>query len=48
MLKYIFAAIFIALAWAVVLVFHTVVPMWPAIVVTAVIAGGLLASSSTR
>jgi type VI secretion system protein ImpL len=43
MLKYIFAAIFIALAWAVVLVFHTVVPMWPAIVVTAVIAGGLLA-----
>ncbi len=43
MLKYIFAAIFIALAWAVVLVFHTVVPMWPAIVVTAVIVGGLLA-----
>ena len=42
MLKYIFAAIFIALAWAVVLVFHTVVPMWPAIVATAVIGGGLL------
>ena len=42
MLKYIFAAIFIALAWAVVLVFHDVVPMWPAIVATAVIGGGLL------
>jgi type VI secretion system protein ImpL len=41
MLKYIFAAIFIALAWAVVLVFHEVVPMWPAIVATAVIGGGL-------
>jgi type VI secretion system protein ImpL len=42
MLKYVFAAIFIALAWAVVLVFHDVVPMWPAIVATAVIGGGLL------
>jgi type VI secretion system protein ImpL len=42
MLKYIFAAIFIALAWAVVLVFHDAVPMWPAIVATAVIGGGLL------
>ena len=43
MLKYIFAAIFIALAWALVLVFHDVVPMWPAIVVTAVIVVGLVA-----
>jgi type VI secretion system protein ImpL len=43
MLKYIFAAIFIALAWAVVLVFHAYVPMWPAILVTAVIVTGLLA-----
>jgi type VI secretion system protein ImpL len=43
MLKYIFAGIFIALAWAVVLVFHAYVPMWPAIVVTAVIVIGLLA-----
>jgi membrane protease YdiL (CAAX protease family) len=42
MLKYIFAAIFILLAWAVVLVFHDVVPMWPAIVATAAIGGGLL------
>src|SRR5579884_1882205 len=42
MLKYIFAAIFIGLAWAVVLVFHKYVPLWPAIVATAVIAGGLL------
>jgi type VI secretion system protein ImpL len=42
MLKYIFAAIFIALAWAVVLVFHDAVPMWPAGVATAVIGGGLL------
>ncbi len=42
MLKYIFAAIFIGLAWAVVLVFNKYVPMWPAIVATAVIAGGLL------
>jgi len=42
MLKYIFAAIFIALGWAVVLVFHDLLPMWPAIVATAVIGGGLL------
>jgi type VI secretion system protein ImpL len=42
MLKYIFAAIFIALAWAVVLVFHDAIPLWPAIVATAVIGGGLL------
>jgi len=42
-LKYIFAAIFIALAWAVVLVFHDFVPLWPAIVVTAVIVLGLVA-----
>ncbi|HVZ87494.1 MAG TPA: type VI secretion system membrane subunit TssM [Polyangia bacterium] len=41
MLKYIFAAIFIALAWALVLVFHQYVPLWPAIVATAVIAGGM-------
>jgi type VI secretion system protein ImpL len=43
MLKYIFAAIFIALAWAVVLVFKEVLPMWPAVVATAVIGGGLIA-----
>ena len=43
MLKYIFATIFIGLAWAVVLVFHESVPMWPAAVVTAVIGGGLAA-----
>jgi type VI secretion system protein ImpL len=42
-LKYIFAAIFIALAWAVVLVFRDFVPLWPAIVVTAVIVLGLVA-----
>jgi type VI secretion system protein ImpL len=42
-LKYIFSAIFIALAWAVVLVFHEFVPMWPAIVVTAVIVLALVA-----
>jgi type VI secretion system protein ImpL len=42
MLKYIFAAIFIALSWALVLVFREVVPMWPAVVATAVIGGGLL------
>jgi len=40
-LKYIFAAVFIALAWALVLVFHDVLPMWPALVATAVIALGL-------
>ena len=48
MLKYIFAAIFIALAWAVVLVFHDVVPIWPAIAATAVIGGGLLLFLAVR
>jgi type VI secretion system protein ImpL len=43
MLKYIFAAIFIALAWAVVLVFRELLPIWPAVVITVVIAGGLAA-----
>ncbi len=43
MLKYIFAAIFIALAWALVLVFHDTIPMWPAIVVTVVIVVALIA-----
>ena len=43
MLKYIFAGIFIALSWAIVLVFHKFVPMWPAVVATVLIAGGLLA-----
>ncbi len=42
MLKYIFAAVFIALSWAVVLVFRDVLPMWPAVVATAVIGGGLV------
>jgi type VI secretion system protein ImpL len=41
LLKYIFGAIFIALAWALVLVFRGTVPMWTAIVVTGVVAGGL-------
>jgi type VI secretion system protein ImpL len=40
-LKYIFAAVFVALAWALVLVFHDTLPMWPAIVVTVVIVVGL-------
>jgi type VI secretion system protein ImpL len=40
-LKYIFAAVFIALAWALVLVFRDVLPLWPAIVATAVIVTGL-------
>ena len=43
MLKYIFAAIFVALAWAIVLVFHDVVPMWPAVLVTVLIVLGLAA-----
>ena len=43
MLKYIFAGIFIALAWALVLVFHDTVPMWPAILATAVIVVALVA-----
>ena len=41
MLKYIFAGIFVALAWAAVLVFHDVLPLWPAIVVTVLILLGL-------
>ncbi len=43
MLKYVFSAIFIALAWALVLVFHDIIPMWPAIVVTVVIVLILIA-----
>jgi type VI secretion system protein ImpL len=43
MLKYIFAAIFIGLSWALVLAFHDVLPSWPAAVATAVIGGGLVA-----
>jgi type VI secretion system protein ImpL len=43
MLKYIFAGIFIALAWALVLVFHDTIPLWPAIAVTAVIVVALIA-----
>jgi type VI secretion system protein ImpL len=42
-LKYIFATIFVALAWAAVLVFRDVLPMWPAVLATALIAGGLIA-----
>jgi type VI secretion system protein ImpL len=42
-LKYIFAGIFVALAWAAVLVFRDVLPLWPAIVVTVLIACGLVA-----
>ena len=41
MLKYIFAAIFVALAWALVIVFRGTVPMWVAFVVTGVVVGGL-------
>jgi hypothetical protein len=48
MLKYIFAAVFIALAWALVLVFHDVIPMWPAIAVTVVIALLLIALAIYR
>jgi type VI secretion system protein ImpL len=40
-LKYIFAAVFILLAWALVLVFK--LPLWPAILVTALIVLGLAA-----
>jgi type VI secretion system protein ImpL len=40
MLKYVFAVIFIALAWAAVLVFD--LPNWIAVTATAVIAGGLV------
>ncbi|HEY4185055.1 MAG TPA: type VI secretion system membrane subunit TssM [Polyangia bacterium] len=43
MLKYIFGGIFIALAWAAVLVFKNVLPLWPAILVTALIVLGLAA-----
>ena len=43
MLKYIFGAVFIALAWALVLVFRDTIPMWPAIVATIVIVLGLAA-----
>jgi type VI secretion system protein ImpL len=42
-LKYIFAAIFVALAWALVLVFHDTLPMWPAIAATSVIVALLIA-----
>jgi type VI secretion system protein ImpL len=42
-LKYIFGAVFIVLAWAVVLVFHNFVSIWPAIAVTVLIVIGLLA-----
>src|SRR5450432_353406 len=48
MLKYVFAAIFIALAWAVVLVFNDFLPMWPAVVATAVIGGGLVTYVALR
>src|ERR1700750_2275654 len=34
MLKYIFSAIFVALAWALVLVFRDMLPLWPAVAVT--------------
>jgi type VI secretion system protein ImpL len=47
-LKYVFAAIFVALAWALVLVFHDSVPLWPAIVATAVIVVGLIALAIFR
>ena len=48
MLKYIFAAIFIALAWALVLVFHDTIPMWPAILATVVILVVLIALAIFR
>jgi type VI secretion system protein ImpL len=48
MLKYIFGAVFIALAWALVLVFHNAMPLWPAIVATGVIGGGLAAYAIFR
>jgi type VI secretion system protein ImpL len=47
-LKYIFAAIFIALAWALVLVFHDSLPLWPAVVASAVIVVGLVALALYR
>jgi type VI secretion system protein ImpL len=43
LLKYIFGAVFVALSWALVLVFKGTVPMWTAVVVTAVVVAGLLA-----
>jgi type VI secretion system protein ImpL len=42
-LKYIFATIFVLLAWALALVFQPTVPIWTAVVVTIVIVGGLVA-----
>ena len=44
MLKYIFGAIFIALAWAAAIVFHGITALfWAAIAVTAVVVLGLAA-----
>ena len=43
MLKYIFATIFVLLAWALALVFQPIVPIWTAVVATIVIVGGLIA-----
>jgi type VI secretion system protein ImpL len=42
-LKYIFAIIFVLLAWALALVFQPTVPIWTAVVATVVIVGGLVA-----
>jgi type VI secretion system protein ImpL len=47
-LKYIFGAIFVALAWTLVLVFHDFLPMWPAVIATVVIVGGLAALAIFR
>jgi len=41
-LKYIFAVIFVLLAWALALVFQPLVPIWTAVVATVVIFGGLI------
>ena len=41
MLKYVFGAIFVGLAWALVLVFHEILPVWPAIAVSAAVVLGL-------
>jgi type VI secretion system protein ImpL len=41
MLKYVFGAIFIGLAWALVIVFRGTVPLWVAFVVTGAVVGGL-------
>jgi type VI secretion system protein ImpL len=41
-LKYIFAFIFVLLAWALWLVFQPAVPLWTAVVATVVIVGGLV------